>query len=76
MAKVYLMVSDLPTETDSDVALGWAVDWGTADGEKPEVMTDAQETVDKFLRVLERIPWAQRGEIQDGRIILLPGTVT
>lgn len=69
MPKVYLMVEDLPTEAQADVSLGWAVDWGTEDGGCPEELSDAQETVAKFLRVLERIPWAQRGE--PGRIILL-----
>lgn len=75
MAKVYLMLEDLPTERDTDVSLGWAVDWGGEAPGRPEVLTDAQETVDRFLDVLERIPWAQRGTVEEGRIILLPGTV-
>lgn len=69
MPKVYLMVEDLPTGAEDEVSLGWAVDWGTDDGLRPEVLSDAQETLAKFLGVLERIPWARKGE--KGRIILL-----
>lgn len=78
MAKVYLMLSDLPTETEGDVSLGWAVDWGTEDGAKPDELSPAQEAAEQFLRVLERIPWAQRGKLKqtEAGIILLPGTVT
>jgi hypothetical protein len=50
MARVYLMVEDLPE--GSEPSISFAVDWGTEDGQLPAEHTDAQYAVQLFHDVL------------------------
>ena len=50
MARVYLMVEDLPE--GSEPSISFAVDWGTEDGAQPHELSDAQYAVQLFHDVL------------------------
>lgn len=53
MARVYLMLEDLPDEGPDSPPFSWAVQWGTEGNQRPDQPTAAQFAVARFVSVLD-----------------------
>lgn len=76
MAKCYLMLEDLSPENldEGEMALGWAIDWGTEDKAMPvgdQPMTDAQAAMAMLVAALENAIDKAQPEAEEGSKILL-----
>jgi hypothetical protein len=74
MAKVYLMLEDLPDSGPDDPPFSWAVQWGTEGNERPNEPTDAQLVLDRFISVLDGSFRAEMRETVQSPSVSIPDT--